>query len=99
MKMKILFLLYKSKINKTTKCPIRCRITYKDLRKEFTTGLSIFPSFWVSKSQIAKPPNDENDFINNQLGLIKSKINKVFLWFQVQENSFTVNDIYSYIKG
>lgn len=99
MKMKILFLLYKSKLNRATKCPIRCRITYNETRKEFSTGLFINPKFWNSKHQKIEPPNEENDFINNQLSLIKSKINKVFLLLQVQENSFTVNDIYRLYKG
>lgn len=99
MKMKILFLLYKSKINKTTKCPIRCRITYNETRKEFSTGLFINPKSWNSKHQVTEPPNDENDIINNQLNLIKNKINKVFLWLQVQDNEFDVHDIFRLYKG
>jgi integrase len=99
MKIKILFLLYKSKINKSVKCPIRCRITFNKQRKEFSTGLFINPKYWNSKHQIAELPNDENDYINNQLSLVKSKINKAFLLLQIQENNFNVNDIYTLYKG
>ena len=49
--------------------------------------------------QIAKPPSDENTYINNQLNLIKNKINQVFLLLQIQESSFSVDDIYNQYKG
>ncbi|HEY9170091.1 MAG TPA: site-specific integrase [Lutibacter sp.] len=99
MKINIRFLLYISKINKMGKCPIRCRITYNKNRNEFSTGLFVNPKYWDSKHQTAKPPNDENDCVNKQLSLIKSKINKAFLMLQVQEGNFTVDDIYMLYKG
>ena len=77
-KIRILFLLDKSKINKQGKCPIKCRITFLGKRKQFATGKFINPKHWYSKLQQAKPPNDENNNINTQLSLIKSKINRTF---------------------
>jgi len=97
--LKILFLLSKSKLNKQNKAPIRCRITFYGERKIFSTGLYIEPKHWHSKLQKAKPPNDENTFINNELSLIKNKINQAFLFLQVQENEFTVEDIYAQYAG
>jgi len=78
LKIRILFLLDKTKINKQKKCPIKCRITYLSKRRQFSTGLFINPKHWYSKLQQAKPPNDENNNINTQLSLIKSKINRGF---------------------
>ena len=78
-KINILFYLYKNKLNKKNKCPVRCRITFNKQRKQFSTGIFINPSLWDSKQQIAKPPNDENDIINTQLSLIKNKIHQAFL--------------------
>lgn len=74
----ILFLLKKVKINKQGKCPVLCRITFNKKRKDFSTGLFINPNHWDSKLQKTKPPNEENTFINNELSLIKNKINQAF---------------------
>lgn len=98
-KLNILYISSKSKIRLDGKVPLLCRLTYLEQRIQFSTGLFINPKFWNSKHQKIEPPNEENDFINTQLSLIKSKINKVFLLLQVQENSFTVNDIYRLYKG
>ncbi|WP_299524905.1 site-specific integrase [uncultured Lutibacter sp.] len=99
MKITIRFYIDKSKTNKKDKSVIKCRTTYNKNRKEFSTGLFINPSFWDSKHQNAKPPNDENDNINTQLSLIKSKINRAFLFLQIQEENFSVDDIYMLYKG
>lgn len=96
---KITFILSKNRLNAIGKCSIRCRITYLKKRSEFSTGLFINPNHWHSKQQIAKPPNDENKYINNQLSLIKNKINQAFLLLQIQEIDFIVNDIYNQYKG
>lgn len=98
-KNKITFVLSKSRLNASGKCSVRCRITYLKKRCEFATGLFINPIHWQSKPQIAKPPNDENTYINNQLSLIKNKINQAFLLLQIQEKNFSVDDIYNQYKG
>lgn len=99
MKINILFLLYKSKTNSFGKCPVRCRITYNRIRKEFSTGIFITPKSWDSKQQIAKPPNEENNNINSQLNLIKTKFNQVFLYLQVNSSEFSIDDIYGRYIG
>ncbi|MDP3314395.1 site-specific integrase [Lutibacter sp.] len=99
MKLTLRLFIEKSKINKKRNSIIKCRITYKKERKEFSTGIFINSIFWDSQHQVAKPPNDENDYINTQLSLIKSKINRAFLLLQVQEGNFTVDDIHMLYKG
>jgi len=98
-KLSILFLLQKVRINKQGKCPIRCRITYNEGRHEFATGLLINPNTWYSKLQQTKPPNEENNFVNTQLSLIKSKINQAFLYLQVNNPEFKIDDLMSQYKG
>ena len=98
-KLSILFLLQKSRINKQGKCPIRCRITFNEGRHEFATGLLINPNTWYSKLQQTKPPNEENNFVNSQLSLIKNKINQAFLYLQMKGLDFDVNDLYLIYKG
>ncbi|WP_353118772.1 Arm DNA-binding domain-containing protein [Myroides odoratus] len=74
----ILFLLQKNRTNQKGTCPIRCRLTYLKTRKEFSTGLFINPKYWQNSKQRAHPPNEENNFINTQLSLIKNHINQAF---------------------
>ncbi len=98
-KLSILFVLQKVRVNKQGKCPVRCRITYQQKRKEFSLGLFLKLDCWNSKKQKAYPPNKENDFINTQLSLIKQDINQAFLLLQVNQGSFDVDDIYRQYKG
>lgn len=96
---KILFVIDRAKVNKIGLAPIRCRITYLGKRKPFATGLFINPNNWNSAKQRTDPPNTENNFINTELSLIKTKINQAFLFLQVQEKDFDLNDIYRQYKG
>lgn len=97
--MKILFLLAKNRPNKRGKCILKCRITYRKERREFSTGQFINPNNWLSKQQSIKPDEPDSEIIETQLSLIKTKINKAFLLLQVKEEHFTVEDIYSLYKG
>lgn len=95
----VLYILQKNRINKQGLCPIRCRITYNKKRKMFSTGLFVVPKHWYNKQQLAKPPTEEHDFINNQLSLIKTQINQAFLFLQVSKEQFDVEDIYLKYSG
>jgi integrase len=81
-------------MNSNGECPIRCRIIHLEKRKVFSTGLFINPRFWNSKKQIAAPPNETSEIFNSQLSLIKQKLSQAFLFLQVNETEFDVNDIY-----
>lgn len=96
---KILFVLDKAKSNIKGLAPLRCRITFMGERKPFATGLFINPKYWDSKKQLTKPSNEENNYTNKQLSLIKNKINQAFLLLQVKEEPFDVNEIYIEYKG
>ena len=99
MKLNILFIVSKTKLNKKGRCPIRCRLTFNKVRHHFATGQFVNPHHWNSKQQIAKPPEPDSEYINNQLSLIKTKINRVFLLLQVKEENYNVEDIYSLYNG
>ena len=98
-KIKILFLISATRINKKGLVPLICRITYLGKRKPFSTGLFINPKNWSSAKQQALPLNTENTQINTQLSLIKQEINQAFLFLQVGEKSFDVEDIFRQYKG
>lgn len=99
MKLSILFLLRRNKANIKGLCPIECRITLDKQRKPFSTGIFINPEYWNASKQKAHPPNKGNNQVNTQLSLIKQEINQAFLFLQVQEKEFSVDDIYSQFKG
>lgn len=96
---KVLFVLDKAKSNIKGLAPLRCRITYLGERKPFATGIFINPKNWDSNKQLTKSPNEENNYTNKQLSLIKNKINQAFLLLQVKEEPFDVNDIYNQYAG
>lgn len=98
-KLNIRFILAKNKQRKDGKAPIFCRLTYLDQRKQFSTGLFTHPKQWNNKDQIIKPPTEENTFVNNQISLIKSKINEAFLMLQLQNKEFGVESIYNSYTG
>ena len=99
MKISILFLLRRNKINAQGVCPIECRITLDKQRKPFATGIFINPDHWNASKQKANPPTTDNTQINTQLSLIKQEINQAFLMLQIQDKDFDVDDIYRQYKG
>jgi integrase len=99
MKLSILFLIRRNRINTKGVCAIECRITLDSQRKPFSTGVFINPNSWNASKQKAFPPNKINNQINTQLSLIKQDINQAFLFLQVQEKDFDVDDIYRQYKG
>ncbi len=76
-----------------------CRITYKRKRKTFSTGHFIKPNNWNSSKQVAYPPNDEHTFINSQLSLIRNEINQAFLFLQLLNRDFNVEQVYKQYAG
>jgi len=98
-KLNLLFIVSKTRIRKDGKVPLFCRLTYLDKRKQFAIGLFINPKNWNNSLQECEPPSNENNYINSQLNLIKNQINQVFLYLQINNSEFTVDDIYSKFKG
>ena len=98
-KLTMRFILGTYKIRKDGKAPIFGRLTYLNKRKQFATGLFIKPDYWNSKQQKANPPNPDSNYINTQLSLISQKINEAFLFLQVSNETFDVEDIYLQYKG
>lgn len=86
----VLFYLNKAKINKKGLCPIKCRLTYLRIRKEFSTGEYIKPKNWNSKLQ----KSAKNEHLNVQLEIIKTKIRRSFLELQISQITYGVDEIF-----
>lgn len=95
----ILFVISKSRIKKNGTSPIYCRLTYNKKRRQFATGIFINPKHWDSINQKIIPPELEIINLNQKLSLIRQKLNQAFLFLQVNETAFTVDDIYSKYLG
>ena len=98
-KLNILFYLNKKSKNKLGKTVIMCRLTYLKKRKQFSTGNFVSLSNWNSKQQHVEPPEPDEEIMNTQLSLIKTKLSQAFLFLQVKGSEFTVDDIYKQYKG
>jgi len=99
MTLNILFIINRCKVNSRGTCALQCRLTYKKLRKTFSTGLFINPDCWNNKKQKVLRNAEQSEFITNQLSLIKTNLNQAFLLLQVQQKNFDVEDIYKIFKG
>jgi hypothetical protein len=95
----IRFNLKLEQLNQKGLVPIRCRITFNKKRIEIATGLYVQSDYWDPKKQILLDQSDQEETINMQLSLIKNKLSKAFLMFQIKEEAFTVNDIYNIFQG
>ncbi|QBA63675.1 site-specific integrase [Muriicola soli] len=95
----VLFYLNKSKINKKGTCPIKCRITYKKRRKEFSVGEFVNPIEWNAKKQRAISKSIENQQLNTQLQIIAANIKKEYLKLQLSEIEFTIEDVFQHYLG
>lgn len=94
----ILFQILKAKQNIQGKCPIRCRITLNRNIKEFSTGLFVKPENWDNNNQAANGQED-SDYINDNITLIRQKLQDSYLKLKLAGDTFTVADILAKYKG
>ncbi|SNY95283.1 Arm DNA-binding domain-containing protein [Flagellimonas pacifica] len=93
-KLSIRFVINKARVNKKGKCPLHCRMTYGQNRKQFATGQFMQYSEWDSKRQVTK-----HQLVNTQLELVKSKIQSSYLKLQLQGEVFNIDNIYGLYLG
>ena len=99
MKLNILYIINKHKLNRKGLCPISCRLTFSKSKKHFSTGLFTNPKNWNSKKQLVEPPEPDEELKNTKLSLIRTNLTQAFLFLQVRGSDFDVNDIYKQYKG
>lgn len=88
-KLTVLFIIKLAKKNKLGYCPLNCRITYRNKRKEFASGLKVQPEKWDSELQMV----EEEPLTNTNLEIIKGKIQKAYFSLELESKDFTVVDI------
>ena len=95
--MRILFWLYKAKVNKEGFAPIYIRITVKGVREQFTTGCFIKIDRRDKTKQEVKDRSDNVKSINNQLAALKTKIEKVYSEASLLNENITAEDIKNHL--
>ncbi|MGO2102100.1 MAG: phage integrase SAM-like domain-containing protein [Psychroflexus halocasei] len=87
--LKVRFVIHKSRTKLGQKSPIYCRVTYLGNRKNFSTGLEIYSENWDSKLQESKG----EEMLNQNLHLIKHKLEEIELYLKIKGEAFSVDDI------
>lgn len=95
----ILFIQVKNRANKRNQSPLYCRITLDGNRKQFSTGINIEPEFWNSKKQIVDKNHKSAILHNSLIENTQSKINTIFGILKLQNDPFTIDDIYNKYIG
>ncbi len=98
-KIKILFFLYKAKLNKNDKAPIYCRLTHNKERRQFSTGYFIPLETWDSKTKTV----DENYYLSSQINerllSIERTIFDLILKYEINKNDYTLDEVWNEITG
>ena len=98
-KIRMLFWLYKSKVNSKGFAPILLRITVDGLKTEISTGLSAKPKDWNNKRNTVKGKSAEATEINKALDIIRAKALKTYNELIQMEMPVTAEIIKLKMKG
>ena len=96
---KILFVQGKNRTNQKNQSPLYCRITFNGKRKQVSTGIHIESEQWDAKTQVILKSHKSAIPYNSKLEKIRSKFNSIYTILILQENSFTLDDIYDTYLG
>lgn len=91
--MRLLFWLYKSRINKSGEVPVFVRITIDGIREQFSTGVFITPKNWNSTKQRCKGRTATSNAINTSLNQIESDIRQVYNEMSEVFNNVSARDV------
>jgi site-specific recombinase XerD len=77
-KFRLLFWVYKSRMNEQQEAPVMLRVTINQERWNKATGIWINPKKWLSSKERAKGEGEEAILINQRLSAIKNDMQKYF---------------------
>jgi site-specific recombinase XerD len=87
--LKIRFIVYKSRINRSGKSPIYCRLTFKGQRRNFATGFFTIGKDWNSKRQ----SSSTDDKLNQRLKIVHHKLEEIELYLNFKKDEYDVESI------
>ena len=96
---KVLFVLSKSKMNMKGLCPLICRITYNNKRKEFSTGFLVSEDEWNAKSQVITSKTAYAKNVNTHLNKMYRDVLSTYSEVVIDNTIFSVQDIYNAYMG
>jgi len=75
---KILFWLFKARLNKRNQAPLCLRITYNNKRKNFSTGFYVEPEKWDNVRYKVKSSQENASSINNYIHQTRARLMALF---------------------
>lgn len=96
---KILFVQGKNRTNQKNQSPLYCRITFNGRRKQISIGIQLESEHWDSKTQQILKSHHSAISYNSKLEKIRSKFNSIHTILFLQDDSFTIDDIYDIYLG
>ncbi len=90
---KVLFILFKAKLNKRKEAPIYCRLTLNKKRKHFSTGFFIKPKDWDIIHHRVKANNPFHKEINAFLDTTTSKVLAIVLKDQLNNKIISLDNL------
>ena len=98
-RLKILFWLYRSKLNEKGLAPIYMRLTITGKKTEIATGHFAKPEKWDTQKGIVKGKGEDVNQINQALSLFKSNTLKIFNHLSQEGNDISVDTIKAKLLG
>lgn len=98
-RLKILFWLYRSKMNEKGLAPIYMRLTVASKKTEIATGHFAKPEKWDIKRGEVKGKHEEANQINQALGIFKSKTLKIYNQLSDEKAEISVDTIKAELFG
>ena len=98
-KISVLFVINLSRTNKKGSSPLYCRVTLNGKRKQFSTGLFVYQSYWESQHQKVNTKESNHKYINAQIERIQVKIYNIALVFQLQGMEYSLAVSYTHLRA
>lgn len=95
----ILFFVKKTKKNKSGEAPIYLRITMNSQRAEMSTGKSVNPNEWDSRTNRIKGKSEKARQINNYLDGLENKLNRTFNIAVLEDKQISSNNLKDILTG
>lgn len=91
-KFRLLFWVYKSRMNEQQESPVMLRVTINQERWNKATGIWINPKKWLTSKERVKGDGEEATLTNQRLSAIKNDMQKYFNELLKVNDTLTIHD-------
>jgi integrase/recombinase XerD len=98
-RIKLLFWLYKSKVNRKGEAPIYARLSQHNKKLELSLGISISPRFWDSRKNRAKGSIPNGNDINDHIEAFQTRFLRLKSSYLIQGIEPSIYDLKSVLQA